>query len=61
MDRVDQMLVDSEFQTPLENFGNFFFNFFRELQVGFTEQQVFAYCTKSRDFLDFEDYSHTHN
>ena len=53
MDRVDQMLVDSEFQTPLENFGKFFFNFFRELHVGFTEQQVFAYCTKSRDFFGF--------
>ena len=30
MDRVDQMLVDSEFQTPLENFVKNFFLIFLE-------------------------------
>ena len=35
MDRVDQMLVGSKFQTPLENFGEFFFQkFLREWHVG---------------------------
>ena len=41
MDRVDQRMVDSDFQTSLENFGKIFFQkIFRELHVGSTEKSL---------------------